>query len=119
MAVTGGYLGQVMPSGTKPVPLYVLATGLIVRVTTICICNHTAGGLTYSLYFNNDGSIFLPENFLYSDESIAANETLWLPRNEDGGDRPSIWMGNAAGALGFQASAGDALTATAFGIITS
>ncbi len=119
MPVVAGYLGQATPPGTKPMALFSPAVGEIVRVTGIFVCNHTAGALTFTIYLNNTGNLFLPENYLYNDEPLAANETLVLPRNEDGGNRPAIWMDNPNGAIGVQSSVGGSITFSAFGIRTS
>ena len=47
-----------------------------VQILGFKVCNHTAGAVTFSLHIVPSGGTAVDANLLYSEESVAANDTL-------------------------------------------
>lgn len=100
-------LGQLRPANTTAASLYSPATNVTALVEFIMICNTTAGGLTYRLFIDNDGTTYDETTALAFDKAIAANANelveLQLPMIDD------------AGNIGVRTSSNNGLTFTAWG----
>ncbi len=75
------------------------------------ICNTTAGGETFRVFLDDNGTTYDQTTALFYDETIAANTTRQLDL--------AVYMNDPDGNLAVRTSANSALTFTVFGIETS
>src|SRR3990167_3542269 len=103
-------LGQLRPSNTTAASLYKPAVNVIGVPLWLYICNTTAGGLTYRVFIDADGTTYDETTALAFDKAIAANDFATLDFGPDG-----LPMPDSAGNLAVRTSAGSGLTFTCWG----
>jgi len=111
MAIVGKQLGQLRPADTNAASLYSPPASTAARLTQLFVCNQTAGGETFRVFCDDDGTTYDQTTALYYDVAIAANVTSKIDL--------ALYMNDASGNLAIRSSTASALTFTMFGIETS
>jgi hypothetical protein len=71
-------LAQLAPGATTLTTLYTVPSSRVVGVTALCICNRGAAGGSFRISIGARGEADDAKQYLYYDESLAANTTLLL-----------------------------------------
>jgi hypothetical protein len=119
MNAEGSQLAQVRPSGVTAVVGYsnpIAAAGgrrgLNAEITLIAVCNTTAAPAAFSLFHDDDGTVFSQATALYYGKSLAANDTalIAIPSPNSG------FAMKPGASFGVQSSVASALTFTFYGV---
>jgi len=84
------------------------------EITRIVICNTVGTAQTFSIYHDDNGTTYNDDTALYKDSPIAANETLTVQLQNDGGGISVA----AGGSIAVQSNLAGALNFTLYGITT-
>lgn len=106
----GSKIAQIQPADT----LDTLAFTAVIQteITRIVVCNTDSSARTFRVFHADEGDSFDPVNALYYDVSVAAKTTTVIAA-----DAPNSGIALQIGEkLGVQASAGDTLTFTIYGV---
>ncbi len=69
-------LGQLAPAATTTTTLYTAPNLNQTTVSSLVVCNRTAGGLTFRVSVHVAGATTADKQYLYYDKTVAANETF-------------------------------------------
>jgi hypothetical protein len=78
MAITYKVLAQSAPSATTNTDVYTVGAGKQAIISTITICNRSAGGASYRIALRPDGATIADEHYIAYDVALAANDTTAL-----------------------------------------
>jgi glucose-6-phosphate dehydrogenase assembly protein OpcA len=78
MATTYKVLGQVNPSVATATTLYTVPAGTQTVVSTISVCNLTAGEQTFRIAIRPAGATLASEHYIAYDSKVAGNDTLFI-----------------------------------------
>lgn len=102
-------LGQLEAAATTAETLYTVPNLAMTTISTLCVCNRTAGALTYRIAIRVAGASLVNKQYIAYDKQVAANSTdnwsIGIALNQD--DVITVY----ASATG--------LSFTAFGVETS
>lgn len=108
MAITGSQLGQLRPAVTTPVSIYSPAVDIETQLTHMIIANATFFPAKFSLYHDDDGTVYTVDTVLYPAITVNQQNAITLPLAK-------VFMNNSAGNLAVQTDTADALTFTLYG----
>lgn len=78
MATTYKVLGQVAPSSTTNTTLYTVPAGTQTVVSTISVCNMTAGELQFRIAIRPAGAALTAAHYIAYDAKVAGNDTTFI-----------------------------------------
>jgi hypothetical protein len=78
MATTYKVLGQVAPSATTATTLYTVPSATQTIVSTMSVCNRTAGELTFRIAIRPSGATLANLHYIAYDAKVAANDTTFI-----------------------------------------
>jgi len=78
MATTYKVLGQVNPSATTATTLYTAPASTQVVVSTISVCNLTAGELTFRIAIRPAGETLANKHYIAYDAKVTGNDTTFI-----------------------------------------
>jgi hypothetical protein len=95
--------GQAIPAAATPALLYTVARGKQSNLETLTVCNQSAVATTFRVRIRRAGAVDAAEQYLYYDQSIAANTTYvhwWTLKL---GTLDNVWVESASGTVSFNA----------------
>jgi hypothetical protein len=101
-------LGQARLTNTDVYSLYSPPDGKQAIIRNIMLCNTSFSDVTYTLFHDDDGQIYLDSTTLYKNVTILEGATLTLDLH--------ICMNNKNGNLAVRCNTPNALTVTAYGM---
>lgn len=108
MAITGSQLGQLRPAVTTPVSIYSPAVDIETQLTQLVVANATAAPAKFSLYHDDNGTVYTVDTVLYPAITVNLSNSITLPLFK-------LFMNNSAGNLAVQTDIANALTFTLYG----
>lgn len=78
MATTYKVLGQVAPAAATATTLYTVPAGTQTIVSTISVCNLTAGELSFRIAIRPNGAALANQHYIAYDAKVAGNDTTFI-----------------------------------------
>jgi glucose-6-phosphate dehydrogenase assembly protein OpcA len=78
MATTYKVLGQVNPTAATATTLYTVPAGTQTVVSTISVCNLTAGELSFRIAIRPAGETLATKHYIAYDAKVAGNDTTFI-----------------------------------------
>lgn len=78
MATTYKVLGQVNPSATTATTLYTVPSATQAVVSTISVCNLTAGEIAFRIAIRPNGEALASKHYIAYDSKVAGNDTTFI-----------------------------------------
>lgn len=78
MPTTYKVLGQVNPSVTTPTTLYTVPAGTQTVVSTISVCNLTAGEISFRIAIRPAGETLATKHYIAYDSKVSGNDTVFI-----------------------------------------
>jgi hypothetical protein len=107
----GKQLNQLRPANTNAVSIHSPTANTHTHVTTITVCNTTAGGAKFRIFLDDDGTTYDQTTALYYDITLAANSTQTFEFQKP------IFMNDSNGNLAVRTDTASALTFTVWGVV--
>lgn len=108
--ITGKQLGQLRPLSTDPESIYSPPANIRTDIKAILICNVTSSPSEWSLYHDEDGSIYDQNSSLFLDQPIAAKTTVLIEIAGEG-----FSMNNSSGNFAVQTNIIGSVNFTLYG----
>lgn len=109
MAITGSQLGQLRPAVTTPVSIYSPAVDIEAQLTQLIIANSTTSPAAFSMYHDDDGTVYDADTILYPEIIVNPKNAISLPLSK-------VFANVAAGNFAVQTDTANALTFTLYGL---
>lgn len=103
MATTYKVLGQVNPSATTNTTLYTAPASTQVVVSTISVCNLTAGELGFRIAIRPAGEALSNKHYIAYDAKVAGNDSTFITVGATLGATDVITVYAASSSLSFSA----------------
>jgi glucose-6-phosphate dehydrogenase assembly protein OpcA len=78
MATTYKVLGQVNPTAATPTTLYTVPAGTQTIVSTISVCNQSAGELGFRIAIRPAGETLAAKHYIAYDAKVTGNDTTFI-----------------------------------------
>lgn len=78
MATTYKVLGQVNPTAATATTLYTVPAGTQTVVSTISVCNLTAGEISFRIAIRPAGETLATKHYIAYDSKVAGNDTTFI-----------------------------------------
>ena len=78
MATTYKVLGQVNPAAATASTLYTVPAGTQTVVSTISVCNLTAGEISFRIAIRPAGETLATKHYIAYDSKVSGNDTLFI-----------------------------------------
>ncbi len=112
MLAQANQLAQLRPTPTTPVLAYTASVDT--EITLVVICNTTAADANFSVYHDDDGTIFDDDTALYKLQLVPARDTIEIELSHAGAGI-SVASG---GSIAVASDTADAINFTLYGITT-
>ena len=103
MATTYKVLGQVNPSVATATTLYTVPAGTQTVVSTISVCNLTAGEQVFRIAIRPAGETLATKHYIAYDSKVAGNDSLFITVGATLGAGDVITVYEAAADISFNA----------------
>jgi len=103
MATTYKVLGQVNPTAATATTLYTVPAGTQAVISTISVCNLTAGEQTFRIAIRPAGETLATKHYIAYDSKVSGNDTLFITIGASLGAGDVITVYEGAADLSFNA----------------
>ncbi len=103
MATTYKVLGQVNPTAATATTLYTVPAGTQAVISTISVCNLTAGEQTFRIAIRPAGEALAAKHYIAYDSKVSGNDTLFITIGATLGAGDVITVYEGAADLSFNA----------------
>jgi hypothetical protein len=103
-------LGQLRPANTTAASIYTPGTGRRGVITSLIVCNVTAGAVTFRVFHDDNGTTYDETSALVFDVALPAATTIELGTNVAAG-----WAVAPTGNFAVRTSSASAINFTAYG----
>jgi hypothetical protein len=103
MATTYKVLGQVNPTAATATTLYTVPAGTQAVISTISVCNLTAGEQTFRIAIRPAGETLATKHYIAYDSKVSGNDTLFITIGATLGAGDVITVYEGAADLSFNA----------------
>jgi hypothetical protein len=103
MATTYKVLGQVAPSAATATTLYTVPSATQTVVSTISVCNQTAGQLKFRIAIRPAGETLAAKHYIAYDAPVSANDSVFITVGATLGAGDVITVYESAADLSFNA----------------